>query len=136
MFHDMINQPKCIDCDKPARLHFTQIIGTKVHKLDFCMACARKNGIKIPKAQKETPPQPKQMKIPPSSKQRQSLKCVVCGKPSLIHLTEIINNKVNLLDFCEACARKKGIGPSNPQNLMPEPTRSLITKFGTTQINQ
>ena len=41
----MPNQLKCNFCDKPATVHFTQIVNNKAHKVDLCEACAQAKGI-------------------------------------------------------------------------------------------
>lgn len=38
-----------------------------------------------------------------------SLKCDLCAKPATVHLTQIVNNKINKVDLCEACAQAKGV---------------------------
>jgi hypothetical protein len=38
------------------------------------------------------------------------MKCCVCHKkPATVHLTEIIGEEVQKLDFCEPCAKAKGV---------------------------
>lgn len=37
------------------------------------------------------------------------LKCDLCSKPATVHLTQIINNKVQKVDLCEECAQAKGV---------------------------
>ncbi len=37
------------------------------------------------------------------------LKCQSCSKTATVHLTQIVNNKVHKVDFCEACAQAKGV---------------------------
>jgi protein arginine kinase activator len=37
-----------------------------------------------------------------------SLKCKFCDKDATVHLTQIINNKIQKIDLCEACAQQKG----------------------------
>lgn len=39
----------------------------------------------------------------------ESLHCDLCGKPATVHLTQIINNKIQKVDLCEECAQKKGV---------------------------
>lgn len=39
----------------------------------------------------------------------EALHCELCGKPATVHLTQIINNKIQKLDLCEDCAQKKGV---------------------------
>ncbi|HQU08336.1 MAG TPA: UvrB/UvrC motif-containing protein [Opitutales bacterium] len=36
-------------------------------------------------------------------------KCIVCGKPAVVHLTQIMGQKVHKIDLCEACAAAKGV---------------------------
>lgn len=38
-----------------------------------------------------------------------NLKCSLCEQVATVHLTQIINNKVQKIDLCEACAQKKGV---------------------------
>lgn len=38
----------------------------------------------------------------------ENLKCKFCKKDATVHLTQIINNKIQKIDLCEACAQKKG----------------------------
>lgn len=38
-----------------------------------------------------------------------NLKCSLCEQMATVHLTQIINNKVQKIDLCEACAQKKGV---------------------------
>ncbi|MDR1279582.1 MAG: UvrB/UvrC motif-containing protein [Opitutaceae bacterium] len=38
-----------------------------------------------------------------------NIKCDICGKPATVHLTQIVNNKVHKVDFCEECAQAKGV---------------------------
>ena len=40
------------------------------------------------------------------------LKCNFCEQPATVHLTKIVNNKVDNVDMCEDCAQKKGV--TNP----------------------
>ena len=40
-------------------------------------------------------------------------KCDICGKPATVHLTQIVDNKVQKLNLCEACAQKKGVTQSS-----------------------
>jgi len=35
--------------------------------------------------------------------------CSHCQKPATIHLTQIINNQIKKLDFCESCPHQKGV---------------------------
>lgn len=35
--------------------------------------------------------------------------CSHCQKPATIHLTQIINNQIKKLDFCEGCPHQKGV---------------------------
>jgi len=42
------------------------------------------------------------------------MKCDVCGKPATVHLTQIINNKIQKVDLCEDCAQEKGV--TDPEN--------------------
>lgn len=39
----------------------------------------------------------------------ESLICDICGKLATVHLTQIINNKIQKIDLCEECAQKKGV---------------------------
>ena len=38
-----------------------------------------------------------------------NLKCSLCDQTATVHLTQIINNKVQKIDLCESCAQKKGV---------------------------
>ena len=40
------------------------------------------------------------------------LKCSLCDKFATVHLTQIINNKIQKIDLCESCAQKKGVTDS------------------------
>lgn len=42
-----------------------------------------------------------------------TIACQVCSKPATVHLTQIMNNKVEKLDLCEQCAKAKGV--TDPQ---------------------
>ena len=53
------------------------------------------------------------------------LKCETCGNPATVHLTQIVNNKMIKAEYCEACAKKKGL--LNP-NLLALP--DLFAKKG------
>lgn len=44
----MANPLKCDLCDKPATVHLTQIVSSKVHKVDLCEACAQAKGVTDP----------------------------------------------------------------------------------------
>lgn len=35
--------------------------------------------------------------------------CANCNKPATVHLTQIVNNQVKKLDFCDSCPYQKGI---------------------------
>src|SRR5690606_27198213 len=35
--------------------------------------------------------------------------CKVCGQHATVHLTQIIGNKIQKVDLCEACAQEKGV---------------------------
>src|SRR5690606_13588562 len=37
------------------------------------------------------------------------LKCDICSKPAIVHLTQIVNHKVHKVDLCEECAQAKGV---------------------------
>ena len=39
----------------------------------------------------------------------ESLVCDICGKLATVHLTQIINNKIQKVDLCEECAQQKGV---------------------------
>ncbi len=41
------------------------------------------------------------------------LKCKFCGEAATVHLTQIINNKIQKVDLCENCAQQKGV--SDPE---------------------
>jgi protein arginine kinase activator len=41
--------------------------------------------------------------------------CANCKKPATIHLTQIVNNQIKKLDFCESCPYQKGI--TDPQGI-------------------
>ncbi len=38
-----------------------------------------------------------------------NIKCSICNKNATVHLTQIINNKIQKVDLCESCAQKKGV---------------------------
>ena len=44
----MANPLKCDLCPKPATVHLTQIVNSKVHKVDLCEACAQAKGVTDP----------------------------------------------------------------------------------------
>src|SRR5271169_3069719 len=44
----MANQLKCDLCSKPAKVHLTQILDNKVHKVDLCEECAQTKGVTDP----------------------------------------------------------------------------------------
>lgn len=35
--------------------------------------------------------------------------CKICGKPATVHLTQIVGNKIQKIDLCDACAHEKGV---------------------------
>ena len=37
------------------------------------------------------------------------LTCSLCNQHATVHLTQIINNKIQKIDLCESCAQKKGV---------------------------
>jgi len=39
----------------------------------------------------------------------EKIKCGVCGKEATVHLTQIVNNKIQKVDLCEDCAQEKGV---------------------------
>jgi protein arginine kinase activator len=39
----------------------------------------------------------------------ENLKCSICNKEATVHLTQIVNNKIDKVDLCESCAQKKGV---------------------------
>lgn len=41
--------------------------------------------------------------------------CANCKKPATVHLTQIVNNQIKKLDFCESCPYQKGI--TDPQGI-------------------
>jgi protein arginine kinase activator len=45
----------------------------------------------------------------------ESAKCKVCGKEATIHLTQILQNKIQKMDLCEECAQKGGV--TSPEGL-------------------
>lgn len=44
----MSNTLKCQVCGKPATVHLTQIVNSKIHKVDLCEACAQAKGVTDP----------------------------------------------------------------------------------------
>ena len=44
----MAKNLKCSVCNKDANVHLTQIINSKVHKIDLCESCAQKKGVTDP----------------------------------------------------------------------------------------
>jgi len=44
----MANPLKCDLCEKPATVHLTQIVNSKVHKVDLCEDCAKAKGVTDP----------------------------------------------------------------------------------------
>ncbi len=44
----MANPLKCDRCAKPATVHLTQIVNSKIHKVDLCEACAQAAGVTDP----------------------------------------------------------------------------------------
>jgi protein arginine kinase activator len=44
----MANPLKCDLCAKPATVHLTQIVNSKIHKVDLCEACAQAKGVTDP----------------------------------------------------------------------------------------
>lgn len=44
----MANSLKCDVCSKPATVHLTQIVNSKIHKVDLCEACAQAKGVTDP----------------------------------------------------------------------------------------
>lgn len=44
----MANSLKCNLCTKPATVHLTQIVNSKIHKVDLCEACAQAKGVTDP----------------------------------------------------------------------------------------
>lgn len=44
----MANPLKCDSCSKPATVHLTQIVNSKIHKVDLCEACAQAKGVTDP----------------------------------------------------------------------------------------
>jgi len=44
----MANSLKCDLCSKPATVHLTQIVNSKMHKVDLCEACAQAKGVTDP----------------------------------------------------------------------------------------
>jgi len=44
----MAESHKCQICGKPATVHLTQIIGSKIQKIDLCEDCAREKGVTDP----------------------------------------------------------------------------------------
>ncbi|MFP4166272.1 MAG: UvrB/UvrC motif-containing protein [Opitutales bacterium] len=39
----------------------------------------------------------------------EKLQCSICGKEATVHLTQIVNNKIQKVDLCESCAHEKGV---------------------------
>lgn len=44
----MANSLKCDLCGEPATVHLTQIVKSKIHKVDLCEACAQAKGVTDP----------------------------------------------------------------------------------------
>ena len=44
----MASPLKCDLCGKPATVHLTQIVNSKMHKVDLCEACAQAKGVTDP----------------------------------------------------------------------------------------
>ncbi len=44
----MANSLKCDLCSKPATVHLTQIVNSKIHKVDLCESCAQAKGVTDP----------------------------------------------------------------------------------------
>ncbi len=54
-------------------------------------------------------------------------KCRRCSKPATLHITEIVNNEVQTLHLCEACAQSYLSQQDNPDSdEMPESATKLI----------
>jgi len=52
--------------------------------------------------------------------------CDICHqKEAVIHFTQVVNNKVTKMHFCESCASKKGISGSD----LPDKPFDLLSKF-------
>jgi protein arginine kinase activator len=47
-FNTMASPLKCDLCGKPATVHLTQIVNSKMHKVDLCEACAQAKGVTDP----------------------------------------------------------------------------------------
>jgi protein arginine kinase activator len=45
------------------------------------------------------------------------MKCQLCSKPAVVHVTKIVNQKKQEVHLCEACARDKNLLPEPPQEL-------------------
>ncbi len=59
--------------------------------------------------------------------------CGNCKKPATIHLTQIVNNQIKKLDFCEDCPHQKGMG--SPEgfslgDLLAQTEQSLLEGVG------
>ncbi|MDX2112051.1 MAG: UvrB/UvrC motif-containing protein [Verrucomicrobiota bacterium] len=48
----------------------------------------------------------------------ETLKCVVCGNPATVHLTQIVHNKIHKVDLCDECAKSKGVTDPEGFSLM------------------
>lgn len=67
---------KCNICGKDANVHLTQIVNSKVHKVDLCESCAQKKGVTDPEGFSLADLFKKQPKV--ASAEKLKLKCPKC----------------------------------------------------------
>jgi len=61
----------------------------------------------------------------------ENLQCSVCGKQASVHLTQIVNNKIQKIDLCEHCAQQKGV--TDPEGFS---LADLLAKSGAGQSDE
>lgn len=60
----------------------------------------------------------------------EKIKCGVCGKEATVHLTQIVNNKIQKVDLCEDCAQEKGVTDPEGFSLADLLSKSPLTPAG------
>jgi protein arginine kinase activator len=65
------------------------------------------------------------------------MQCCVCKeKRATVHLTQIVGDKLQKLDFCEDCAKSKGFNIDDPSNTSMMSLADLLAALGTARASK
>lgn len=94
---------KCERCDHPSKVHLAEMKNGKRVEHHLCPECAKKESIPLSDSPK--------VKLPTSHDFMLGgqIKCERCGKPSVVHLTEIESGRKLGRHLCAECAKQENV---------------------------